>query len=405
MRDTGDSCQFPAGSIVAMSRFQGAADRTRIRSLLEQFISIHSVNPALDGGPGEAELASALFDYLKATGMNPRRQPVASGGRDNILASLEGSATGPLVMWEAHLDTVTPSGKAWPKAVVEGTRVHGRGACDTKGSLVAMLEALHLVRDLDPRERTPILFVGAIDEEVSGAGATAISEADLGIDMAIVGEPTGLELATAHKGVLRFEIETVGSPSHSSKPHLGVNAIHHMSRVLDALENRYIPTLAEISHPLVGNPTICTALIRGGAALNIVPAQCVISLDRRVNPGEDSQEILADIDELLESLAESGIEARRGFTPLDMGPLDTPVDHPLVKVLQDARQLILGDPGEPIGVPYGTDASWYAPAGIPCVIFGPGSIDQAHSDEEWVEIEDTALAAEIIAETAVLLAS
>ena len=87
-----------------------------------------------------------------------------------------------------------------------------------------------------------------------------------------------------------------------------------------------------------------------------------------------------------------------------MGPLDTPPDHALVKTLQASRKAILGDPGSPIGVPYGTDASWYAPAGIPCVIFGPGSIDQAHSDEEWVEIEDTALAAEIIAETAVLMA-
>lgn len=387
-----------------MSRFQGAADRSRVRFLLEKFVSIHSVNPALDGGPGEAEMASALFEYLEAEGMAPRRQAVAAGGRDNILAGLEGAADRPLLMWEAHMDTVTPSGKAWPKAVVEGARVHGRGACDTKGSLVAMVEALHMVRDLDPRQRTPLLFAGAIDEEVSGGGATVLTEAGLGIDMAIVGEPTGLELATAHKGVLRFEIETVGSPSHSSKPHLGVNAIHHMSRVLDALEERYIPTLREISHPLVGNPTICTSLIRGGTALNIVPARCVISMDRRVNPGENAAEILADIDELLASLADQGIEARRGHTPLDMGPLDTPVDHPLVKEMQTARRSILGSPGRPIGVPYGTDASWYAPAGIPCVVFGPGSIDQAHSDEEWVEIEDTAVAAEIIAETAVLLA-
>ena len=389
---------------MAMSRFLGAADRNRIRSLLEQFVSIHSVNPALDGGPGETELATALFDYLEAAGMNPTRQPVHPGGRDNILVSLKGADAKPLVMWQAHLDTVTPSGKAWPKAVVEGTRVHGRGACDTKGSLVAMVEALHMVWDLDPMQRPSILFVGGIDEEVAGTGAIALCEARSDIDMAIVGEPTGLELATAHKGVLRFEIETVGSPAHSSKPHLGVNAIHHMSRVLDALENRYIPTLAEINHPLVGNPTINTSLIRGGTALNIVPAQCVISMDRRVNPGEDSKEILADIENLLATLAESGIETRLRPNSLDMKPLDTPVDHPLVKVLQTARQSILGTPGEPIGVPYGTDGAWFAPAGIPSVIFGPGSIDQAHSDEEWVEIEDTALAAEIIAETAVLLA-
>lgn len=387
-----------------MSRFQGVADRTRVRSLLERFVSIHSVNPALDGGPGEAELATALFHYLDAAGMNPQRQTVAPGGRDNILAGLEGSAGGPLVMWQAHLDTVTPSGKAWPEAVVEGTRVHGRGACDTKGSLVAMVEALHMVSDLDPSERCSILFVGGIDEEVSGMGAMALCRGRSDIDMAIVGEPTGLELATAHKGVLRFEIETVGSPSHSSKPHLGVNAIHKMTRVLDALENDYIPTLKEISHPLVGSPTINTSLIRGGTAFNIVPAQCVISMDRRVNPGEDSEEIMADISELLAGLAEEGIETRLHKSTLDMGPLDTPIDHPLVKVLQTARRSILGNPGTPIGVPYGTDGAWFAPQGIPSVIFGPGSIDQAHSDEEWVEIEDTALAAEIIAETAVLMA-
>jgi len=127
-------------------------------------------------------------------------------------------------------------------------------------------------------------------------------------------------------------------------------------------------------------------------------------MDRRVNPGEDSEEILADISALLAGLAEEGIETRLHKAFLDMGPLDTPVDHPLVKVLQTARRSILGDPGKPIGVPYGTDGAWFAPQGIPSVIFGPGSIDQAHSDEEWVEIEDTALAAEIIAETAVLMA-
>jgi acetylornithine deacetylase len=389
---------------MAMSRFKDAADRSRIRSLLEQFVSIHSVNPALDGGPGEAELATAVFNHLEEAGLNPSRQAVHPGGRDNISASLEGAPGSPLLMWQAHLDTVTPSGKAWPKAVVEGTRVHGRGACDTKGSLVAMVEALRMVRALDPSERTSILFVGGIDEEVAGTGAMALCAERTDIDMAIVGEPTGLELATAHKGVLRFEIETVGSPAHSSKPHLGVNAIHKMTRVLDALERNYIPKLAEIDHPLVGNPTINTSLIRGGTALNIVPAQCVISMDRRVNPGEDSNQILADIEELLAGLAESGIETRLHKTSLDMGPLDTPVDHPLVKVLQTARQSILGEPGHPIGVPYGTDGAWFAPEGIPSVVFGPGSIDQAHSDEEWVEIEDTASAAEIIAETAVLLA-
>jgi acetylornithine deacetylase len=384
--------------------FADRADRSRVEQLLIEFVGIPSVNPGIDGGPGEAALASAVVAELQRLGHTPTRQQVAGGGRDNILARLEGAPGSPVVMLHAHLDTVGFSGTATAEVRLADGLVYGRGACDTKGSLVAMLEALRLLEAVDARERATVVFVGGIDEEVTGTGAEKLVTGGFGFDMAVVGEPTSLEMATAHKGVLRFEIATHGVPAHSSKPHLGVNAIYAMTPVLDALANRYVPSLGAESHPLVGSPTLSVSTIRGGTAENIVPAECVISIDRRVVPGESHDALLAEFDALLEGLAAPGVTIERRDPFLATAAVDTPAEHPLVAAIGRGREFILGERGVPRGMTFGTDGSFFDPAGIPCVVFGPGSIDQAHSDEEWVSVEETARGAEILAEAMLALA-
>ena len=385
------------------SRFSRQVDRARVEDRLVRDVGIHSVNPLIDGGPGEVALADAVEADLRALDLEPVREPVHPGGRDNVVALLEGSSGAPVVMFHAHMDTVGLSGKATAQPIVSAGSVYGRGACDTKGSLVAMVEAMGLLA-ADDSPRASVLFVAGIDEEVAGTGAQALVAAHPEIDMAVVGEPTGLEMATAHKGVLRFEIATTGVPAHSSKPHLGVNAIHAMARVLDALENEYIPRLGPVAHPLVGPGTFNVSTIQGGSGLNVVPAGAVIAVDRRVIPGEDHQNLLDEFDELLDGVRAAGHTVERREPFLATAPLDTPPEYPVVVALGNARQAILGEYGSPIGVTFGTDASFFGPAGIDCVIFGPGSIDQAHADEEWVGIEETARAAEILAQVAVNLA-
>ena len=384
------------------SRFGGRADRARIERLLLRYVGTYSVNPTFGGGPGEAALADLLFADLRAAGYEAAREPVHPGGRDNIVVTLPGSEGAPVVMFHAHLDTVGFSGKATAEALSSGGSVYGRGACDTKGSLVAMVESLRLLEGIPRSERATVVMVGGIDEEAGGTGAQALVEAHPEIEIAVVGEPTGLEVATAHKGVVRFEIATIGMPAHSSKPHLGHNAIHAMSRVLDSLETEYIPALDPDGHHLVGPATLTVTTIEGGAGINVVPAECVIGLDRRVIPGEDHDDLLAGFDELLGRLEGVQVERRNPF--MITSALDTPLDAPVVQALLGAREQVTGRRAQPIGVTYGTDASCFDPAGISCVIFGPGSIDQAHSDEEWVGIEETARAAEILAQTAMDLA-
>ncbi len=382
------------------NEFRDAADRSRIERLLHRYVGIHSVNPAFDQGPGEARLADRVYADLVGWGFDASREPVHPGGRDNVVAVLPGKEGYPTLMLHAHLDTVGLSGKATAEPITTDGNVYGRGACDTKGSLTAMLEALRLLRKVDADRRPTVMFVGGIDEEVGGTGAVRLAAAHPEVQMAVVGEPTSLEVATAHKGVIRLEIATIGSPAHSSKPHLGTNSIYTMSRVISAIENDYLPTLDEGEHPLVGRATLSVCTIRGGTGLNVVPAECVIGLDRRVLPGENPERVLEQIDRVLDRV---GVPLERRDPFLITTPLDTPESDPVVQALISARESATGSRPEPIGVTYGTDASSLAPAGISCVVFGPGSIDQAHSDEEWVGIEETALAAEILAQTALNL--
>lgn len=375
----------------------GSVSRKEVEDRLLRFVNVHSVNPGIDGGSGEVELANELESDLRELGIEADRQPVAENGRDNIIGWLFGAEGSPVVMFEAHLDTVGLSGAATTDARTDGLRVFGRGACDTKGSLVAMLEAVKLLSAVDADQRPTIAMVGTIDEEYAGTGAQTLIERAEDFDMAVVGEPTGLHVATAHKGVLRFEIATRGVPAHSSKPHLGRNAIIDMASVLQRLEDVCVPELRRVEHPLVGSPTLNVSTIRGGTAQNVVPAECVISIDRRVNPGEDHDTVLEDIDAVLESLREGGVDVVTSAPTLVTAALDTPSDHPLVVALGAGRAAVLGHAGEPMGMTFGTDASFFGPAGIPSVIFGPGNIDQAHSDDEWVEIDEVAQGAEILA--------
>ena len=318
------------------STLPGSVDRKEVESQLLKYVGIHSVNPGIDNGPGEVAMARELESDLREMGLETKRIRVADGGRDNVIGLLPGAPGSPIVMFESHLDTVGLSGDATADARSDGRLVFGRGACDTKGSLVSMLDALKLLMQVDQDHRPTVAMVGAIDEEFAGTGAEILVNSGETFDMAVVGEPTSLHVATAHKGVLRFEITTSGTPAHSSKPHLGINAIDDMALVLSQLESVYQPSLEAIKHDLVGSPTINVSTIRGGTAQNVVPAECVISIDRRVNPGETHDSILKDIDAALDPVRAEGIRVAVGEPTLATAALDTSTDHPLVAALSAA---------------------------------------------------------------------
>jgi succinyl-diaminopimelate desuccinylase len=383
--------------------FKGLAQEAELVRLLCDLVSIESVNPSLKGGQrGEAALAEYVTDYMARLGLAVRSQPVLTG-RANVLGRLKGNG-GPSLVLEAHMDTVTlePMAEALVPRIRD-SRVYGRGACDTKASLAAMLYALKLLREHAAVDHADVLMAATVDEEVAFRGVLALVDSQPGAGAAVVGEPTDLVPVIAHKGVVRWRILTHGRAAHTSKPEEGNNAIYQMVEVIRALHERIEPRLAERAHPFAGAPSICVSVIHGGLQINIVPPECVIEIDRRTVPGETHEQVLAEIDEALDEIRrrEPTFVIERQDPMVADWPLYTPLDSAIAQAGVDACRAIRG-PVEASAAPYGTDASKLSELGhIPSLVLGPGSITQAHTDDEWVSIAQLVQAAEIYAQIAV----
>jgi len=378
----------------------------RVVDLLCDLIAIPSVNPVYDAAsPGEGQMAAYVETWATGLGLLVERQPVFPG-RDNIFVRLAGPEGAPVLLFEAHMDTVGVDGMAAPFAPeVRDDRVYGRGACDTKGSLAAMMAAIErLVTDGADLACT-VELLAAVDEETSGRGAIAFVARNSTASAAIVGEPTDCRLVNRHNGCVRGEIDVIGRSAHTSVAGEGVNAIDGMADVIVALR--------AVNHDLVTRPggpaangSLTVSLISGGTGINVVPERCVVSYDRRIVPGQTSQHALAEIDAALDSVRGSrpDIRIERHAPWLEGDTLSTPPESEIVAAASAACDG-LGLPGTPEWVPYGSDASKFQEGGVPAVVFGPGSIAQAHAIDEYVPVADLETAAAFYREVALRFGS
>jgi acetylornithine deacetylase len=305
-------------------------------------------------------------------------------------------------------------------AMVKDGRLYGRGACDIKGGMAAMIAAVSRLAAEKPKSRPTIILACTINEEHGFTGATHWAGTYAGKlpdsghgpekltthgttkllsrvpDAAIVAEPTGLDVVVAHKGAARWRCQTQGVATHSSQPHLGDNAIYHMARVLAVLEQyaqKVVPGMG--SHPLCGHPTLSVGTISGGISVNTVPDRATIEIDRRVLPGEDPRAALNHCLDYINTHVPPGTPVVQEAPFMLTSGLADEDNGPLAARLGEAIQRH-GGAGKAIGVPYGTDAPHYAATGCPTVVFGPGSIDQAHTADEWIEIAQLRAAADIL---------
>ncbi len=358
---------------------------------LAELVRINSVNPEW-GGPGEGDVAKWIKTYLQDAGIEVQEAEVLPG-RYNLYAKLAGRDSSRRIVLEAHMDTVSVADMAIPpfEPTLKDGKLYGRGSVDVKAGLAAMIQALVDIRKAGEVPECDVWLAAVIDEEHAYRGVLGLIAAlpeEGRTCAAIVAEPTENRVVSANKGVLRFRIETRGIAAHSAKPHLGSNAISAMARVIVAIENDSAGRLSKLSHPLVGSPTCTITTISGGSQVNIVPDRCAIAIDRRLLPGEVADTVVADIRSVLEQ-QEPAIAFE--ILPPDLvdEAMETPIDSEIVRVALEA----LGG-SEPVGVPFGCDATKLSRAGIPSIIFGPGSIDQAHTADEYVEVEQVREAAE-----------
>jgi acetylornithine deacetylase len=361
----------------------------RVVEVLADLVALPSVNPIYDlESAGEAAMADHVEAWARGLGLQVRRQTVFSG-RDNMVVRLAGPVGAPVLAFEAHMDTVGVTGMDAPFApTVEDGRLTGRGSCDTKGSLAAMMVAIEeLVAAAKPLACT-VELIAAVDEETSGAGANAHVQGGAKADAAVIGEPTSCQVVFEHNGCVRGEISVIGRAAHTSVAGEGINAIEGMASVIQSLA-AVNAQLAASPGGAADNGSLTVSLIEGGSGINVVPERCTINYDRRITPGQTSQGALAEIDAALDEVRQAnGQIAIERPEPWFVGdPLATPATDPIV-ALGVAANAALGGLNTPVRVPYGSDASKFAAAGIPAIVFGPGSIDNAHSVTEYVPVDD-----------------
>jgi acetylornithine deacetylase len=362
--------------------------------LLCELIALPSVNPAFlppgDGRAGEQLVADFVAVTAARAGLDIEFQKVLPGRVNLIVRLRPKSRVSRTILLAPHLDTVPAAHEDQFVPRKEGDRLFGRGACDTKGSVAAMLSAVcTLARSKQRPRETEIIFAGLVDEESAQAGSRALAKTNLKADLAIVGEPTSLQVVTAHKGNIWLQMETHGRSAHGSRPELGRNAIHAMARVVEVIETEYATALRRRRHPLLGHATVNVGTIRGGTQANIVPDSCVITVDRRTLPGELEPEVKREVETFL---ARKKLRVTFGSgRSAPCLPMETSASHPLVRqFLRSVGQR------KPVGVHYFCDAAVLAEGGIPSVVFGPGDIAQAHTADEWISLRSLEHAKEML---------
>jgi len=336
---------------------------------LAELVRIPSVNPNYQGGVNELAMAEYVEAFFLDRGIETWRQNVFEN-RPNVIVRIPGENPQRRIVLEAHMDTVSVAGMEidpWGAEVREG-KLYGRGACDTKAGMAAMMHAVAgLARDGMIPE-ADVWFAATIDEEYSFRGVLAICEPPFHADVAIIAEPTGLQPIIASKGLVRWKIETIGKAAHSAKPHLGVNAIEHMARIINAIEHD-TKKLSSHRHKLLGPATCNIGVVRGGVQINFVPNRCEIEIDRRLLPSETVDGVLRHYQMLVDDIAKDDPTMKVVMHPplLTDKPLETGSDthavQTMVRVLKDlGLDSVLG------GVPFCSDASKFGALGIPSMI-------------------------------------
>ena len=355
-----------------------------------KMIAIPSINPfqgEVREQFREQEMAEYYCDRMTDLGLDVGTREVVPG-RPNVWGILKGEGDGPSLMLSGHLDTVGIEN--YPEALiprVADNRVYGRGACDMKDALASYLEIARVLRDADLHLPGDLLITGVVDEEDQLIGSQDFGRHGPRADFGIIGEPSDMMVCRAHKGQLGFRIKCQGKAVHSSRPELGINAIEGISRVVDMLGSYRDELLARNPHALCGHARCCPSVVRGGTIVSTVPDYCELEVDRRTLPGETVESVLAELETVVRRVSDAYPDFRFEIDgpTISIGALDVPGDHEGVGALLRAVERVSGEACTAQAFFGGTDAPNF---GFPMLIYGAGSIVQAHSINEYVDIDD-----------------
>jgi len=355
-----------------------------VAELAARLVAIESINPDIvAGGSGEMGVARFVAEWCERAGLETTLTEL-SPARANVVAVARGSGGGRSLMLNAHMDTVGVVGMTAPfEPRLDGGRLYGRGTYDMKGSLAACMLATAAAarRGLGG----DVILTAVADEEFASVGTETIA-AGMRADAALVAEPTELQLAVAHRGFVHLEIEVHGRAAHGSRPHLGIDAIAKMGRVLVGIEELDRRLRANPTHAYVGSGSIHASLIEGGQEFSSYPARCLLQAERRTIPGEAAQLAERELRAIVEHAGEGDPDfAADVRAPISREPFEVAKDAEIVELVRRHATEALGAEPNMVGVSYWADSALLAAAGIPTVLFGPLG-EGAHAEVEWVDV-------------------
>ncbi len=372
-------------------------------SLAKELIGIRSENPTGD----ESGMADRMEAFFLDVGLEVARERVAHG-RENVTAEIAGAESGPALVFLNHMDTV-PAGEGWSRdpflATEADGKIWGRGSCDMKGGIAAILAAIqHLKGRIDRGEkaRGTVRCCMVVDEEsgrMTGTEAVIARGRVRADDIVISCEPTDLALVTAQKGAMWTTLTFRGKSAHAATPHMGADAIHAAAHAVVALQE----AVSELPYedPLLGRCTMVASIIKGGHKTNVVSERCEIQVDARFVPPFQA----SDVEQLIREKAAGACSKTPGVafslrtTISDRPPVRADLNHAGARLILKTLEEVLGTVPAPAGVSYYSDAGMVAArtGNRNCFLLGPGNIEQAHASDEFIEAASLRKAARVYA--------
>lgn len=372
-------------------------DRSEAVSLLSDLVAIDTRNP-----PGrERPCAEFVHETLRGWGIGAELVHEPYEERPQVVARIgRGAADANTLLLNGHMDIVPPGDPdEWRtdpfEPTLEDGRLYGRGACDMKAGLATALLAGRYASEAGINGTLLLTFT--VGEETTESGSAWLAE-NLDADFGVVLEPTNLEVVTSAKGLAWYTVRIRGESCHASRPHIGHNPVQALITLSDDLAN-YQETLAERTHPLLGQSRCTPTVLSAGESENVVPSLAELKFDRRFLPGETPEELDDEMDALFDSLRHTGFEVTVKRTKTEEAVEVSPSAE-IVCVLGEHAAAAAGVSSEPGGKVATTDQWYFANrAGIPTINWGPGAPEQAHTVNEWVETSQLVDAVKVLSRT------
>ncbi len=375
-------------------------DEKEVVELTRSLIRIKSVyRPNLEDG-NEEKVARFIVDYLKDIGLEVYYEEVVPG-RPNVIAIYDSGIPGKTLLFEGHTDVVTEGDlDSWTYdpfgGEISNGKIYGRGSCDTKGNLAAAISAVHSMKKSGAAFKGKIILCIPCDEEGMMIGIKHFIKNGWANDVhgAIICEPEENQLCITQKGAMRIVLNTYGKMAHGAMPLTGINPVTRMAKLiveLDKLEQTEKERLGE--HPYLGwpsiTPTILQAPVKGEPQINVVPAQCMATLDIRTVPGQEHEQLRSKIEDIIERLSEDDDDFKATLELIEDRPwTETPKDHEVVQAMAQAYTQVTGKDPVYNGVPGATDGTFLHLAGVPIVTTGAGDRYIPHHADEYVDIKE-----------------